>query len=105
MVTWISVLNEAELIEGKPLRTNAAGKPVVLIRVEGRVYALLNQCPHLGCFMHKGTLSGYLLTCPCHDWVFDIRSGVFVVAPEIKIPVFPTKVENGQIFINPGGDL
>jgi 3-phenylpropionate/trans-cinnamate dioxygenase ferredoxin subunit len=105
MENWIAVIHESELAEGKPVKLNTGGKPIVLLRVEGEIYALLNQCPHLGCFMHKGKLSGHLLTCPCHDWVFDVRTGEFISAPEIKIPVFSTKVEKGQIFLNIGGVL
>lgn len=104
MGEWTIAMNEKELPEGTMAKAKINGKPLLLIKAEGQVYTVLNECPHLGCTMHRGTLTGYLLTCPCHDWVFDIRNGQFTAAPEIKIPLFPTRVENGEILVDTGGD-
>lgn len=103
MDEWIAITTEAELQEGKALKGKAGNQPVVLARVNGTIYAMDNVCPHLGCFLHRGELAGHLLTCPCHDWVFDLRTGEFTAAPEIKIPVFPVKVEHGEILVHIGG--
>ncbi|MBS4031811.1 MAG: Rieske (2Fe-2S) protein [Clostridiales bacterium] len=103
MNRWVFAVPLERLGEGEPLRVKADDTQVVMIKVDGVIHAVLNRCPHLGCFMHKGQLSGHLLTCPCHDWVFDIRTGQFTAAPEITIPIFPTKVENGEILIDLGG--
>ena len=104
MNRWVSTVPSEKLGEGEPLKVKVEDKQVILIKVDGVIYAMLNRCPHLGCFMHKGELSGHLLTCPCHDWVFDIRTGRFTVAPEITIPIFVTKVEDGEILIDLGGE-
>ncbi|EEG76681.1 Rieske (2Fe-2S) protein [Dethiobacter alkaliphilus] len=95
----VTMIKAEDLPEGKTAKAKIKGLPVLLARVGQEIYALHNQCPHLGCMMHRGTLDGYLLTCPCHDWVFDIRCGEFTAAPEIKIPVYPVKVENGEILV------
>ena len=47
-------------------------------------------------------LAGYTLTCPCHDWRFDVRTGRFLDAPELAIAVYPTKSEAGKLFVNLG---
>jgi 3-phenylpropionate/trans-cinnamate dioxygenase ferredoxin subunit len=104
MSRWVLAVPLEKLGEGNPLKVKVNNKQVVLTKVDGVIYAMLNRCPHLGCFMHKGELSGHLLTCPCHDWVFDIRTGQFTAAPEITIPIFATKVENGEILIDLGGE-
>ncbi len=99
MDNWITIINDSELAEGKPIAVKAGGKPVVILKISGELFALKNECPHLGCRMHRGDLSGYLLTCPCHDWVFDVRTGEFITAPEIKMPVYPVKTSDGKIMI------
>lgn len=104
MENWVAVLSADALQEGSVVKVSAAGRPLIIIRVAGSVYALLNECPHLGCTMHRGELDGYLLKCPCHDWIFDIRTGEFITAPEIKIPIFTAKAEHGEIRINLGGE-
>jgi 3-phenylpropionate/trans-cinnamate dioxygenase ferredoxin subunit len=45
-------------------------------------------------------LDSYILTCPCHDWRFDIRDGRFLDAPELSLKTYPTKTENGKIYID-----
>jgi hypothetical protein len=35
-------------------------------------------------------------------WEFDITTGVFVAAPEIKLAVYPGKVDNGIIYVGMG---
>lgn len=103
MLSWIRVLSETDLPEGKAVRAGAAAFQLVLARVRGEVYALENICPHLGCPLHRGKLEGYNLICPCHDWTFDIRTGEFTAAREIKIRVFPVKLEAGSILAGING--
>lgn len=104
MENWIAVMPASKLTEGSISKHKLDNNPLLLIQRGETIYALLNQCPHLGCAMHNGELSGFILKCPCHDWLFDIRNGQFITAPEIKIPVFPVKVENGEILVNIGGE-
>jgi 3-phenylpropionate/trans-cinnamate dioxygenase ferredoxin subunit len=104
MVNWVTVMSKDDLPEGTVHKAKVNNLPLIFVMVENTVFCLLNECPHLGCTMHRGELDGYLLKCPCHDWVFDIRSGEFTAAPEITIPVYPVKVENGEILVNLGGE-
>lgn len=103
MENWVRVLDTETVAEGSVVKADVKGRSLILTKAGGSVYALFNECPHLGCAMHRGTLSGYHLSCPCHSWVFDIRNGEFTAAPEIKIPTFPVKVEGGEILVNLGG--
>lgn len=76
------------------------GLPVLLIRREaGEIYAVENRCPHMGCPLSRGRLDGYMLQCPCHDWRFDIRTGAFLDAPEIRLPAYEWKIEEGDIAV------
>jgi nitrite reductase/ring-hydroxylating ferredoxin subunit len=75
------------------------GLHVVLARVNGTVFAVSGKCAHLACPLSAGALDGYTLTCGCHDWRFDIRTGRFLDAPELGIPVYPTKSEAGKLYV------
>ena len=75
---------------------------ILIAHAEEQYFALLNDCPHLGCLLHRGKLEGYELTCPCHDWKFDIRTGEFITTRNYH-PHYPVKVEQGKIFVNLGG--
>ncbi len=75
------------------------GLPVLLIKKAGEIYAISNKCPHMACALAGGTLKDYTIKCPCHDWKFDIRTGEFLDAKEIKIPVYEWKLSDGKILI------
>jgi 3-phenylpropionate/trans-cinnamate dioxygenase ferredoxin subunit len=97
---WVFAAGREELAESGRIWLKAGGQALFLLMAGGEVFALKNECPHLGCTMHRGKLDGYLLWCPCHDWVFDVRTGEFTVAPEIRIPVYPVKTEGDSIMVN-----
>jgi nitrite reductase/ring-hydroxylating ferredoxin subunit len=52
-----------------------------------------------GFSLAEGTLEGYTITCLCHDWRFDVRTGEFLYAKEIKIPKYELKRSEGRIFV------
>ncbi len=97
--TWVEVTEERNLKEGGALIVSAKGLPVLLLRREGTIFAISNRCPHMGCPLAGGTIDEFLITCPCHDWTYDIRTGEFLTAPEIVLPTFHTKAENGKILV------
>ncbi len=99
MQEWVLAAKEDDLQENARLVISAAGHSVLLLRRAGRILAIENRCPHLGCTLARGRIEGFIITCPCHDWQFDIRSGAFITAPEITIPVYATRVLNGHIYI------
>jgi len=75
-------LNDEEMI-GASLN----GTPVLWARVEGKIYALSNRCPHRGFPLHhKGKLDGYTLTCGYHGGRFDIRTGACLRHPTETSP-------------------
>jgi len=97
---WVFAVDKEELAKSGRVRVTAGGRSLLFLMIGGEVFALKNECPHLGCTMHRGKLDGYFLSCPCHDWIFDVRTGEFITAPEIKIPVYPVKIEDSQIMLN-----
>ncbi|HQJ16092.1 MAG TPA: Rieske (2Fe-2S) protein [Candidatus Omnitrophota bacterium] len=97
---WIPVIEEDRLIESSVRLVTPKGLGILLIRKKGsEIYAISNKCPHMGCPLRTGILEGYILTCPCHDWRFDIRTGFFLDAPEISLAVYPVRVADGMISI------
>lgn len=64
---------------------------VLLVRLEGRLYALDSLCPHEGGRLAEGPLwDGGLVCCPLHLYRFDARTGEAVDVdcdPARTIPV------------------
>lgn len=97
--SWIYVTDDDVLSEGSMIPVYPLGIHVLLARVDGSVYALSGKCAHMACPLYTGTLVGGILTCPCHDWRFDIKTGKFLDAAEIRLETYPTKSENGKLFV------
>jgi Rieske Fe-S protein len=55
--------------------------PAILVRVAGgELRAFSQKCTHLGCVVTWNRASEQML-CPCHEGVFDARSGLVVAGP------------------------
>ena len=96
---WVAVAEEHDLPADGRLVVTLSGLSILLLKLDGQVYAVGNHCPHLGCSMARGQVEGFLIVCPCHDWTFDIRTGEFIMAREITLPVYSARIDMQQIYI------
>lgn len=96
---WVPCVEAAKVREGRPAPVYPKGVGVLLVRLGEELHAVANKCAHMGCPLEGGRLEGAVLTCPCHDWRFDVRTGRFLDAPELAIRTYATKVEDGRVFV------
>ena len=96
---WVYAMEEAALPEGGMAAAYPLGVHVLLARSGGTVYALAGKCVHMACPLFGGTLDGYTLTCPCHDWRFDVRTGQFLDVPELALERYEVKSEDGKLWV------
>jgi 3-phenylpropionate/trans-cinnamate dioxygenase ferredoxin subunit len=97
---WIYVFDEASLPEGHMVPAWPLGVNILMARVQGVVYAVSGRCAHMACPLFTGKLDGYTITCPCHDWRYDIRTGKFLDANELGLEIYSIKSEDGKVFVN-----
>ncbi|HLC29923.1 MAG TPA: Rieske (2Fe-2S) protein [Dehalococcoidia bacterium] len=96
---WVPTLDESAIREEAINLAFPKGVSVVLIRKGTELYVLRNRCAHMSCTLSGGLLEGYALRCPCHEWRFDVRTGEFIDARELRIPTYDWKSEGGKIYI------
>lgn len=48
---------------------------LALYSIQGQILCAQAFCPHLEGPLFQGTLSAWTVTCPWHQWRFDLRSG------------------------------
>ncbi len=96
---FVSIIDEKELQEGKMKLVRVEGKPVLLIRQAGKIYAIDDSCPHMGCKFSGGTLDGSVVICPCHDWRFNLETGEYENSQSYVLTMYPFKVEAGKIWV------
>lgn len=96
---WIYAAEESDLKEGGMIPAYPLGVHILLARVDHSVYALSGKCVHMACPLYTGTLKGDVLTCPCHDWRYNVRTGEFLDAAELNLEKYELKSENGKLFV------
>ncbi|HLG18244.1 MAG TPA: nitrite reductase small subunit NirD [Bdellovibrionota bacterium] len=76
------------------------GKDIALFHIGGKVYACSNTCAHQGGPLAEGSLKGTVVSCPWHNWQYDVTTGKCLVNPSIQIPTFKTKVEGDDVYVD-----
>ncbi len=61
--------------EGQLLRTEAGEKRILVSRVDGRICAVMDRCPHMGLSLARGRIENGVITCPWHNSRFEFRTG------------------------------
>lgn len=100
MGTWKTVAGSDELAEGEMLEFDDRGEPVVVARVDAKLYAFQGWCTHEECPLAEGILTDRQLECYCHGAIFDIRTGEALVGPAMEsLETYPVREEDGEIQV------
>ncbi|MGF6861619.1 nitrite reductase (NADH) small subunit [Rhodobacteraceae bacterium MBR-64] len=67
---------------------------------DDRVFAMDDRCPHRGGPLSEGIVHGHAVTCPLHNWVFSLETGMAQGADEGAVATYPARVEGGRILID-----
>ena len=99
MAEFVKVIAAANLPPGGCKEVAVGGKAVALFNVEGSFHAIGNMCVHRGGPLGQGMLEGQNVWCPWHAWTYDVTTGVSTVNPEIRVPRYDVKVEDGDVLV------
>ena len=76
------------------------GTPVAVVRAQGEVYALYDECSHEAVELSEGEVYDCTLECWLHGSCFDLRTGKPTSPPATKpVPTYPVKIENGDVYV------
>lgn len=67
--------------DGAMKLVDAAGMPVLMVRIDGRLRAMADICSHAGGPLHEGKLQDGVVTCPWHGSRFCIANGRALSGP------------------------
>jgi nitrite reductase (NADH) small subunit len=101
MTRWIDVgpLSAIPPRGARKLRTEM-GCVAVFRTADDAVYALDNACPHKRGPLAEGIVHGHAVTCPLHNWVIDLATGMAQGSDEGAVATFAARVEAGRILID-----
>ena len=102
MSDWIEIGTiDAIPRRGSRCVNTPAGKIAVFRTQEDQVFAIENRCPHKNGPLSEGIVHGASVTCPLHNWVFDLATGKAQGADEGSVKTFPIDIIEGRLFIAP----
>lgn len=115
-MSWTKVLPQDSLSEGQSAVVEVSGRPILVLRWKGEIYASDNECPHMGASLEGGKVTeDGALVCPRHHSAFDLRTGevkewspwppgvgrvLGSVSREKALPVYPTRIDEGSIWVS-----
>jgi nitrite reductase (NADH) small subunit len=99
MTERVAVAEAAALEEGVPVKVEAFGREIALVRHQGVVRALDDVCPHRGGPMHQGEVVDGCLECPLHGWAFSLETGRMDGGSGVALEVFSVREEDGRVYL------
>jgi nitrite reductase/ring-hydroxylating ferredoxin subunit len=102
MPEFFPAIPVADLTPGRVAEVVVGGQPIAVFNVSGTFHALSGRCPHRGGPLGQGFLEGSQVSCPWHNYTFDVTTGESVVSPDLKVPRYEVKVEDGQVCVKLG---
>ncbi|KKM80339.1 hypothetical protein LCGC14_1340820 [marine sediment metagenome] len=96
---WVFAIKKDELPENTLTSVSPLGLQILLVKKADDIFAFSNKCAHMACPLSAGLFEEDIIMCSCHEWSFDIKTGEFLLAPEIKIETYDVKTSEGNLYI------
>lgn len=98
--TFVKVAQVGDVLPGRLLRVEVAGRLVCLARVDDHIYAVDDDCTHISGPLDQGELDGCVLTCPLHLACFDVRTGKVLRGPaRDDLPTYAVRIEGDDVLV------
>ena len=100
-MSWIDIghIDDVPLRGARLVRTEVGC--VAIFRTDAaEVFAASNTCPHKAGPLSEGIVHGQKVTCPLHNWVFDLNTGEAQGADEGRIATYPVRLEGERILLD-----
>ena len=96
---WHDVLTTAALADGQTTRVDSHGRGLFISR-DGDSYAVFDShCSHQRTDIPLSELNDCTLTCPKHQWTFDVKTGACLKAGGSPLQQYPAKVLGGRVMV------
>ena len=75
MTKWVKVCKTDELNDGQLLSFDYDDKKIMLVKMQGKIFATDRTCTHEEADLSTGILTEQGVTCPLHLSVFNLENG------------------------------
>jgi nitrite reductase/ring-hydroxylating ferredoxin subunit/Fe-S cluster biogenesis protein NfuA len=96
---WLFASALSDIPEGGVRATELGGEKVLLSRRGAVVTCFQNACAHMGLSLDDGEIADGILTCPHHDFQYDLASGECLTAPEVQLQSHAVRVIGRRVEV------
>ncbi len=97
---WTKIATKSDLpAEGEAREFTLGDKVICVANVDGAFSAMDNVCVHRGGPLGQGVVLDGKIVCPWHGWMYDPRTGVPNVNPNLRVAVYPLKLDGEDVLI------
>ncbi len=94
----VAVTTLKSLPDGKATLVKQGKRRLACVRSKGAVHVLEDACPHEGHPLSMGLVRDGVLTCPWHNWKFELGTGRCVFGGESARRI-DSEVHDGEVFV------
>ena len=95
---WHDLMAEGDLAPGAATRIDCNGRSLFVHHGEDGWKVFDSRCPHQTTDIPHLALKGITLTCPKHEWTFDLRSGQCTAKGDQPLKQWPSKVADARLL-------
>jgi nitrite reductase/ring-hydroxylating ferredoxin subunit/alkylhydroperoxidase/carboxymuconolactone decarboxylase family protein YurZ len=95
---WHDLAEMGALPDGEVSFAEAAGRSLFIYRKGEQLKVYDSRCPHQETNIPHLALEGRQLTCPKHNWAFDVQTGQCTAKGNRPLREFEHKVEGGRLL-------
>jgi nitrite reductase/ring-hydroxylating ferredoxin subunit/alkylhydroperoxidase/carboxymuconolactone decarboxylase family protein YurZ len=95
---WHDVMAAADIEVGATQRHDCDGRGLFVHRTQDEYRVYDSRCPHQTTNIPHLALAGTTLTCPKHEWAFDITSGACIAKGSTPLKRWKARVEGGRLL-------
>ena len=103
MPEWVDVARVEDFPPGTVRTVRIEGMPIAVFNLNGRYYAIEDQCSHEAETLSDGEVAGEEIICPRHGAHFSILTGEALSPPAYEpVTTYPVQIEGGMVRVKDG---
>ncbi len=97
---FVKVCALSDLADDQPLHVDVHRTPVCVVRTQGDVMALLDECSHAEVALSDGDVEAGTVECWLHGSRFDLRTGKPTGLPATEaVPVYSVRIDGDDVYV------
>ena len=98
---FIKIISVQELKKKGSINKKLIGKWVsVFFSATAGIYAIEMSCKHQGANLGDGKIENDIVTCPRHQWQYNILSGKSLTPNSPDLRKYAIRIKNDQVYIS-----